>query len=258
MLASNAILSVWRNFDEYPMETLTKGWYFNKAGIKKQRELSLMKEHWQQYGISGNCFDLTIWLLDEFTKAGIEAYPIGHDLKTSRAHVAAIALDEMGKRYLCDLGDQWLNPILIDGEAEDFTNDRLEGFFPAAAVEVDPCDDNVKVTYHRPNGKMSNQTYQTAPIEMTEFLAAAECSQNLIKSKPLLEKRVKRGNETAHWEFYNWKSFLSTNNGLYNDAPANTIEEWAERIHQKTKYDIEFLVDALGFYRKVVNEKNHI
>ncbi|TWM29930.1 hypothetical protein CHCC14820_1269 [Bacillus paralicheniformis] len=71
-----------------------------------------------EYGIAGNCFDLSIWLLDEFTKDGVEAFPIGRSFKTERAHAAVIALDERGRRFLCDLGDQWLQPILIDCECE--------------------------------------------------------------------------------------------------------------------------------------------
>ncbi|MCM3595145.1 hypothetical protein M4D55_05020 [Metabacillus idriensis] len=244
MKASDEILSVWKKFDEFPMETFTKAWYYVKSGSKKQRELSLMKEHKDQYGITGNCFDLSIWLLDEFAKAGIDAYPIGED------HAAVIALDERGRRYLCDLGDQWLNPILID-KAEDFMTDKLSGFFPAAEIKVEPSGNDVKVTYYRQNGKSSAQIYQTAPIERTLFLAAAEQSQNIIKREPLLEKRIRLGEETAHWEFYNWKSFLSTNSGLYDDPDAESLEEWADRIHQKTAFDRAFLLETLMIYKKM-------
>ncbi|MBS4162322.1 hypothetical protein GWP49_35325, partial [Klebsiella pneumoniae] len=116
MQASKNILTTWRKFDRFPMETLTKAWFYQQAGNRKQREVSLMKEHYRQFGISGNCFDLAIWLLDEFSKQGIEAYPIGHHFKTEDAHAAVIALDERGRRFLCDLGDQWLQPILVDIE----------------------------------------------------------------------------------------------------------------------------------------------
>ncbi len=47
-------------------------------------------------GVTGNCYDLAIWLLDEFDNDGITAYPIGHDLGTDDAHVAVMALDEEG------------------------------------------------------------------------------------------------------------------------------------------------------------------
>ena len=245
MKATDEILSVWKKFDEFPMETLTKAWHYGKAGSKKQRDLSLMKEHKEQYGITGNCFDLSIWLLDEFAKGGIVAYPIGLD------HAAVIALDELGRRYLCDLGDQWLNPILIDAKAQDFTTEKLKGFFPAAEIKVEPDGDDVKITYFRPNGKSSSQIYQTVPVDRTLFMAAAEQSQNTINREPLLEKRVELGKETAHWEFYNWKSFLSTNSGLFDDLDAETIDEWADRIHQKTAYDREFLLETLMIYKKM-------
>ena len=134
MFAPRNILTTWKKFDDCPMETLTKVWFHTKSNNKKQRDISLMKEHRQQYGITSNCFDLAIWLLDEFQKDGITVYPIGHHLNTSQAHVAVIALDEAGNRFLYDLGDQWLTPILIDVDNENFTEKRLSGFFPGANV----------------------------------------------------------------------------------------------------------------------------
>lgn len=248
MLAPKEILSTWRKFDDFPMETLTKAWYFQKETEKKQRDVSLMREHRDQYGIIGNCFDLAFWLLDEFEKDGIEAYPVGHDMNSEKAHVAVLALDEKGHRFMCDLGDQWLNPILIDSDCEDFTVEKQDGFVPAAQVQVKPNGNNVEVLYHRPNGKMSRQIFNTKPIDMTFFMQAAEFSQNLIKPRPLLECRIPYKNEIAHWEFYNWDSFLSTSEGLFNDSPLETIDEWVERIHQKTRYDKLFLHEALEIY----------
>ena len=99
LFAPEAILRTWRKFDSFPMETLTKAWFYHQAGDGRQREVSMMKEHYQEYGIAGNCFDLSIWLLDEFTKDGVEAFPIGRSFKTERAHAAVIALDERGRRF---------------------------------------------------------------------------------------------------------------------------------------------------------------
>lgn len=250
MLAPDFILKTWRKFDEFPMETLTKAWFYKKASYKKQRDVSLMKEHRVKYGISGNCFDLAIWLLDEFNHNGIEAYPIGHDLNTRDAHVAIVALDEKGNRFLCDLGDQWLNPILIDSNNEDFTNEKLSGFFPAAQIQVKPVDSRIEITYHRFNGKFSCQLYNTEAINMDCFFQAAEHSQNLIKPQPLLECRTPYKNEISHWEFYAWESFLSTSEGLINDQSLTSIEKWAERIHLKTRYDIKFLIEVLEIYKR--------
>ncbi|WP_239984524.1 hypothetical protein [Lentibacillus sediminis] len=129
-------METWHKFDNFPMEILSKLWVFNQEKEGSQRDVSLMKEHRQRYGLSGNCFDLTIWLLDELGKNGVEAYPIGHDLNTEDAHVAVIALDEIGNRYLCDLGDQWIVPVLIDGNSEDFGFDKHSRFFPAAEIQV--------------------------------------------------------------------------------------------------------------------------
>ncbi|MCA1031146.1 hypothetical protein LCL95_08935 [Bacillus timonensis] len=251
MEATDEILAVWRKFDGFPMETLTKAWYLQKHTEKKQRDVSLMKKHYKQYGITGNCFDLALWLLNEFKIAGIEAYGIGHGLFTPSAHVAVIALGENGEKYLCDLGDQWLQPILVTKDHERFTGERCDGFFPAASVEVEPLGDKVIVRYHRPNGKTSSQQFLLHPIEETVLQEAAEFSQNTLKKKPLLECRIPIEGETAHWEFYDWESFLSTTTGKEYDAPLASLEEWVERIHEKTGYDKGFLEEALTLYKKI-------
>lgn len=251
MHATEDILSVWRKFDDFPMETLTKAWYFHQAGRKKQRDVLLMKEHRAQFGNSGNCFDLALWLLDEFAKNGVKAYPIGHHIGTTSAHVAAIAVNGNGNRYLCDLGDLWLNPILIDSDSEEFSNEKLTGFFTAAEIQVVTSDeDHVKILYHRPNGKCSTQEFHLDPIEMNQFLAAAELSQNHLEKPPLLEYRIPYKNEMAHWEFYNWTSFFSTSEGLFHDPKQETVEQWANVIHQKTGIDEAFLVEALTLHIK--------
>lgn len=251
MLAPQSILTTWKNFDQFPMETFTKAWFFKQGTHKKQRDVSLMREHRSMYGLSGNCFDLAIWLLDEFQKDGIQAYPIGHNLNTEHTYVAVIAIDEAGQRFLCDLGDQWINPILIDTHTEDYSNEKLSGFFPAAKVQVKPNERDIEILYHRPNGKVSKQVFDTTPIETGYFLKAAEFSQNFIKPRPLLECRVPFKYEIAHWEFNNWKSFLSTSEGLMEESTLETIEDWAVKIHQKTGYDMEFLMDVLGQYKEL-------
>ncbi|WP_169082662.1 hypothetical protein [Paenibacillus sp. PL91] len=245
MFAADEILRVWRKFDRFPMETLTKAWFYKQNTAKKQREVTLMKEHYERYGITGNCFDLTIWLLHEFENEGIEAYPVGHDLGTPDAHVAVIAKDEKGKRYFCDLGDQWLNPIQIEAGSEH----KYKGFFPAAEIQVNAEGDLFTVHYHRPNGKMSKQSFDLTKINSFDLWRAAEISQNTIKTIPLLECRIPYKAETAHWEFYNWGSILSTTEGLVDEPKTEDIEQWCLRINQKTGYDKKFLSEALQIYR---------
>lgn len=249
MKAPQEILAVWQQFDGFPMETLTKAWVYAQGGSPKQRDVETMKRHREQYGITGNCFDLAIWLLDAFKEAGIEAYPIGSGLGTDRVHAAVMAVDRDGHRFLCDLGDQWLQPILIDGDDAFYTDEKLSGFFPAAAVQVIPEKDLFKVVYHRPNGKASEQTYSSQPVPMEDFLAAAEISQNSVYPKPLLEVRLPWKDETAHWEFYKWESFLSTSTGLYEDSPLAAVDEWVERIHDRTGFDRMVLKESLKFYK---------
>ncbi len=249
MKAPDEILVVWKRFDDFPMETLTKAWFFQKAGADKQRSIELMKQHRQQYNITGNCFDLALWLLDEFRSEGITAYPIGSELGTTEAHAAVVAEDKNGRRYLCDLGDQWLQPVLVDADDPLFDRERLSGFFPGAEIQLTGVSYNAEVVYYRPGGKMSRQSYDLTPVADELFWQAAEFSQQHIYPKPLLEIRVPYQNETAHWEFYDWESFLSTSEGLFHDIPVTEITEWVERIHSKTAYNKEFLVEALEFYK---------
>ncbi|MEI5906748.1 hypothetical protein WAK64_06715 [Bacillus spongiae] len=234
------------------METLSKLWVYNKEKVGKQRDISLMREHRQRYGLTGNCFDLAIWLLDEFRKDGVEAYPIGHNLNTEDAHVAVVALDESGNRYLCDLGDQWIMPILIDGHNEDFTDEKLSGFFPAAKIQVKPLRNHVEILYHRPNGKVSRQTYETTPLEKGYFMKAAEISQNIIRPIPLIESRVLYKNEMAHWEFDNWSITLSTTEGLYKEDTKRTISDFTEIIGNKVGFDKDLLHTILLEYRNKI------
>ncbi len=256
MLPTKSILKTWDKFNYFPMETLTKVWFYSSTRGKKQRDVSLMREHREQYGVTGNCFDLALWLLDEFAKDGIEAFPVGHNLNTGDAHVAVIAIDENGNRYLCDLGDQWLSPILIDVSSLDYTNEKLSGFFPGAQVQVLKHDQATEILYHRPNGKVSKQIFNTQPIEMNYFLKAAEFSQNFIKPNPLLECRVPYKSEIAHWEFYNWKGFLSTSEGLFQTTQHEKIEEWVEEISLKTSYNKKILSDVLNTYKIIQNKAN--
>ncbi|WRP05559.1 hypothetical protein U9J35_16800 [Rossellomorea aquimaris] len=255
MLASESILKTWEKFNDFPMETLTKVWFYSQGSMKKQRDVSLMREHREQFGMSGNCFDLALWLLDEFKRDGVKAYPVGHNLNSEDAHAAVIALNEKGERFLCDLGDQWLNPILIDTDSMDYTNEKVSGFFPAAKVQVQDHPSGTEILYHRPNGKVSKQAFQTQPIEMDSFIKAAEHSQHMIHPNPLVECRIPHKSEIAHWEFYNWDSFLSTTEGLLKDPKLETVKEWAERIHGKTKYNKEVLINILQRYKLIQKEQ---
>ncbi|MCU9614660.1 hypothetical protein OEV98_14040 [Caldibacillus lycopersici] len=249
MIPPNEIMTTWKKFNHFPMDTLTKAWFFQKGTEKKQRDVSLIKEHYQQYRITGNCFDLAIWLLDEFKKDGITAFPIGHHIGTDHAHVAVIALDEHGHRYLCDLGDQWINPILIDEDSNQFTNEKMAGYFPGALIQVKPERHSVTIHYHRPNNKTSSQNYLLDRMEINEFFQAAEHCQQVIRPKPLVECRLPLESEIAHWEFYDWDSFLSTTTGLIHEPKLDCIEDWATRINKKTGYDLAFLQDALSLYK---------
>lgn len=246
MQAPEDIMNVWNQFKHFPMETFTKVWYAKQNPLKYQRSVVLMKEHYEQYKITGNCFDLALWLLDEFKQYNIRAYAIGRDLFTKHAHIAVIALDDSNHKYFCDLGDQWIQPIFIDNNSDDCV-----GFFPGATIQVLPSDEHIEILYKRPNGKVSKQRFNLDAIDEQTLWEAAEFSQRLVKPRPLLECRIYEEKEVLHWEFYNWKSFSSSMKGLVEDEDLSGKTEWAKRIHKRTGYSYEILLEVLTYYQNV-------
>jgi len=243
--APKNILKVWRKFDNVGMDTITKAYFYDKRD-KKQRSVMEMKEHFEKFGAGGNCFDLAIWLLDELKEAGVDAYPIGHDFFDEKAHVAVIALGENGERYYCDLGDQWIQPILVEKNHDNFSEEVLEGFFPGAHVKVKAEEEEFTISYIRNNGKISKQTFPLTPYTIEDLQRAGELSQARIW-KALCEKRVRRKgtDEITYWEFYNWKSFESRLSGLKIEQALSSKEEWAERIALNMGMDLDFVKEAL-------------
>ncbi|MCA1319081.1 hypothetical protein LC085_04080 [Bacillus tianshenii] len=250
MNAPKNILEVWRKFDGVGMDTITKAFFYDKRK-KRQRTVAEMKEHYEGFGAGGNCFDLAIWLLAELKEAGIEAYPIGHDFFDEKAHVALIALGEDGEKYYCDLGDQWIQPILIE-KNDRFIEGKLAGFFPGAYVKVETKEKEFNISYIRNNGKISIQTFPLTRYTNEDLLRAGELSQARIW-KALCEKRVRREgtDEVTHWEFYNWKSFESSLSGLNKEPELSSKDEWAERIALNMGMDLEFVKAALSKFEYI-------
>jgi len=251
MKATQDVLQVWRTFDDYPMETITKAWHFSQADQFKQRSVDLMKEHRSKFGTSGNCFDLALWLIEEYSAKGVTAYAVGHDLYTSNAHVAVIALNEDGYRYFCDLGDLWIQPVLIDSDSDDYCEDELDGFITGGKIKVENELNEVNFKYIRPNGKVSQQKFAIKPISMDELLNAANHSQSLLRH-PLVEMRIFNSDEVIHWEFDRWNSFTSSTKGLNYESVLSNNEEWAARINLNTGIDHDIILSSLDVYSKMV------
>ena len=243
MRASKDILDVWRGFDDFPMETITKAWYSQMEMEPKQRSVEQMRQHREQYGTSGNCFDLAIWLIDEFRQQELHSYAI----LTPHSHVAVVAVSGEGKKYLCDLGDQWIEPILIDAGDEAYTPQFLDGFFPGAKVKLNVQPDHLVVQYKRPNGKTSLQTFYLRPLSEAELIAAGEKAQQTLR-RPLVEKRLFLPEQTAHWEFDTDKSFISYQEGREEESQLDSIEAWAERISGRSGIAEDVVRQALRVY----------
>ncbi|WP_435921095.1 hypothetical protein [Paenibacillus sp. DYY-L-2] len=228
------------------METITKAWYFQITSEKKQRTVDQMIAHREQYGTSGNCFDLAIWLIHEFRQAKLPSYAV----LTPDSHVAVVAINEKGNRYLCDLGDQWIEPILIDRESEEYTEEYLAHFFPGARVKLKSNDDNsLFVKYRRPNGKEMDQTYLLKPISDEQLMIEAEKTQRTLRT-PLVEMRIFAEREVIHWEFDDFISFYSSMEGKRMERALPTQTEWAERINKVSGINTNIIKDAFEVYSK--------
>jgi len=243
--ATKDVISIWRKFDDFPMETITKAWYFQLASDYKQRTVEQMKSHREQYGTSGNCFDLAIWLIHEFRREKFTCYAI----LTPSSHVAVVVLNEKGNRYLCDLGDQWIEPILIEQNNENYTEEFLDNFFPGAQVKLESQANSLFVTYKRPNGKVSKQTYVLNPITDERLIAEGERTQRTLRT-PLVERRIFTDSHVIHWEFDNYISFFSSMDGKQIESKLQTMEEWAERISNVSGINKKIIRDALEVYSK--------
>ncbi|MET1014312.1 MAG: hypothetical protein ABWX61_07365 [Paenisporosarcina sp.] len=250
MRASQEILNVWQKFDDKPMDTLMKLWWSKQEDGGGQRSVSLIKDHFAEYGVAGNCVDLSLWLIEEFRESGIEAYGIVDDLNAERAHVAVIAFDQHGRKYLCDLGDQWIQPIWLN-ENPNNPKEWLDGYFPAAKIQQETVGCKTKLLYQRPNGKVTTSIFDTTPLEDVFLWDISERVQQVFRKSPLVEIRLPINGEIAHWEFDNWTSFLSTSEKLIKEDTDLSLEEWIQRIHSRTGMNKEFLDEALRYYKEL-------
>lgn len=250
MRAPQEILDVWHLFDDKPMDTLMKLWWSKQPEGGGQRNVSLIKEHYAQYGVAGNCVDLSLWLIEEFQNRGIEAYGIADDVNAERAHIAVIAVDQVGNKYLCDLGDQWIQPILIN-ENLNTSKEWLIGYFPAAKVKQETTGHKTKLLFQRPNGKVSSTTFNTTPLTDDFLWELSERVQLVFRKSPLIEIRLPLKDEIGHWEFDNWTSFLSTSEKLTKQKSDLSLDEWVQRIHTMTGMNKEFLDAALKYYKEL-------
>ncbi|WP_172195034.1 hypothetical protein [Saccharibacillus qingshengii] len=248
MKATEEILRVWKRFDEFPMETITKAWLHANGEPFKPRSVARMREHRIQYGTSGNCFDLALWLMDELRSEGVVCYPVGDHLGTEDAHAAVIAMDGSGRRYLCDLGDQWLQPILVDPDTEGYSESPLSGFFPGADIAVASDGGRALIRYIRPGGKESHAEFNLNPAGESEFREAAAYSQSLL-SLPLVERRIRLCNDrVVHWEYENGQSQISSDRGLFHESDPFGDETWARRISRRSGIDERIVQTALDLY----------
>lgn len=250
MQAPEAVLNVLKGFLGLPMETFTKGWWLKRCGgTARQRTVDEMREHRRSLGAGGNCFDLALWLRHAFTQEGISARIIGHCLETPDAHVAVLAADHLGAEYLCDLGDLWLQPILISPEHPSYSPGWHSGFFPGRLVQVRRSGTSLEVSYRRVNGKVGRQEYDLAPISEEQLQRACHLSQNLLR-RPFCEMLLPHP-ETGtieHWEYDRGASFWNLADGPVFEQPCTSLGQWISRIATRTGLDPELISTAFQVY----------
>ena len=106
-----------------------------------------------------------------------------------------------------------------------------------------------EIEYIRSNGKKSNQVYNLSPLSKSNLIEAGEISQ-ATKSQLLIEMRFLQGKEIAHWEFDNYKSFISSHSGLVNEEPENSIYGWAKRISLRTGMNEDYVKLCIEAFEK--------
>ncbi len=242
LTAPDEVLSVWHYFEAFPMETLTKAWVYKTHG-PRQRGVQEMDEHRARYGASGNCFDLAFWLEQRFNDAGVESWFVSDDITSEGAHVAVIAKDSEGRRYLCDLGDLWLQPLAIDSEVRV----PLRGYYPGADDTTRLGGGALLVDYHRFGGKRSNQRYDLSPIPSEVFGAAAETNQARL-AKVLVEMRD--APNLAHWEYEDSVTRWSKHTGLFEKAIEGTRAA-STAIADQTGMNADYVADCLEAFSEL-------
>ncbi len=230
------------------METLTKAWLHAIGEADLPRSVDRMREHREKYGTSGNCFDLAFWLMDAMRSEGIACYPVGKKLGTDSAHGAVVAIGSDGRRYFCDLGDQWLQPILIEPDLNDYTEEPQAGFFPGARIAVSSDGKRAQIRYIRHNGKESQAEFKLEPADETEFRDAAAYAQHRL-AKPLVERRIRMcTGQTVHWEYESGHARISSDRGLFSESDPLGEETWAQRISRRSGIDEAVVQAALDLY----------
>lgn len=236
LAAPRDVLDVWRSFDDFPMETLTKAWVYERGG-PRQRTVEDMETQRARFGASGNCFDLAIWLRQRLQDAGIESWFVGHDITNKDAHVAVAAADGDGRLYLCDLGDLWLQPVAV----EPTIDIPLRGFFPGADITTRQEGGAFVVDYMRFGGKTSTQKYDLSAIPADVFSEAAERNQaNLAQ----LLVEVRDAPNLAHWEYQNGVARWSRHTGLSEEQVDGTTPG-AAIIAERSGMDVAYVAECL-------------
>ncbi len=247
MEPSKGIIDVWDRFDSIPVETLTKAWYWSKKERDQQRSVVKMQANRQTYGCGGNSFDLSIWLVDEFTRAGYTAWAVGHHLFQENTAVAVIVEDDTGQ-YFCNIGRRWNKPAYI-GKArgqESIKNNRAI----AHGYEVSLWRDGDQLTITSINhiDLVEEEVFSLKKLDMVSLREAAEFSQRQLV-QPYVAVRTQWRGEFARWEFRDFTSCLMTEKECVEEMPATSLDEWVERIHQRTGMDRYVVRMALAVYR---------
>ncbi len=249
MRAPEAVVRAWMRFRGVPMETLTKAWWWRRcAGVPRQRTVAEIRHHRDLMGGGGNCFDLALWWMAELAEIGVPARPVGHDLETPHAHIAVVASAD-GAEYLCDLGDQWLQPILIDPTDSAFDPAWRDDFFPGARVRVEREGNTLCVHYLFPDGAGNRQTYHLGVVRAPDLERACVHSQRLLR-KPLIEvvSRYPATGELGAWEFDRFRSFWRLPSGRRPEPGCDDLSAWVARIGDRTGMSRALVAEGLDVY----------
>lgn len=244
MKPTTSILSVWARFDNIPMETLTKAWYWSKTEGDRQRSVAKMQANRQSYGCGGNHYDLAIWLIDAYQNAGLKAWAV----RRSGGNDVAVIVEEQGNQFFLQQALQWTKPVHIGEKEAAFRSQWLNDVSPGLSIQVDRSKNRLHILWKGQDDTVHTCAYDLTPLDMITLRERAALSQKQLET-PLVRVRTNWKGETAMWEFQAFSSRLHTAEGAIQEATAANLDEWVERIHQRTGMDRYVVRKSLSVYR---------
>lgn len=257
MRAPEPVLRIWRSLVGVPAENLSHRWWrAREAGEAKQRSVPLLEKHRAEWGTGGDSYDLTIWLMAKYQAAGFLADAVQPPADVDdRSPLAVMVKDPLGRRYLCDLNEPWLEPVLVSPRSYDFSPGFHSGFHPEGDVRVEVEEKRCRITLRRAGGGpvFGERIFELRAIPPELLVERAETDPERTRPDRLAVRRLARHPETGAWGVWffaatgdAWRSGWRLPSGLIDEPPCRGLEAWVERVSERSGIAAEIVEEVLG------------